>query len=368
MESKTKKDKPFRVSAKNIFLTYSDLSMDVTEDPLVELINTEVPDSQYVIGTEFHKSGSSKHFHVVIMSPTKLKKRSCDRFSFEYAGKVRRCHIQGAKSLKKVIAYTCKDEEYTSNIRNLYEGKLLTIEQLIRRMMKREGPQRTLEYYAEHYPKEALGGKSLARVRMHLKELEDLKRGNILVREKAIAMPFKTSDFNLTSVIKKWIESDHQPTLFLVGPAGCGKTQFIKAMASEKGWNVLRISHKEGLKYLTSEHDALICEELSLQDLDDQAFLALLETQDATLIRILHTIVEKKPGLVQIFAFNKTPFLELAHWFNRYEFARRCMIVQVPSDFINNRNITNNYQLNQINVHNHIYNNPDTVKANQQAQ
>ena len=98
-------------------------------------------------------------------------------------------------------------------------------------------------------------------------------------------------------MIEQWIEDDFQPTLIMVGPPGSGKTQFVKALAWEHGWNLFMVNHKKGIKDLNEDHTGVFFDDVS-------------------------------------------------------------------SNFINYGNITNNVQ---INIHNHIYNNPAAIKANQQA-
>ena len=58
----------------------------------------------------------------------------------------------------------------------------------------------------------------------------------------------------------------------------------------------------------TPEHDAIFLDDMSFQDLDQPAILALIEREDPRTVRVLHGSVEKPEGLIQIFAFNRTPF------------------------------------------------------------
>lgn len=138
----------------------------------------------------------------------------------------------------------------------------------------------------------------------------------------------------------------------------------VRKLAMVNVWNILILNHKEGLKDLTHDHDALFMDDLSLQDIDGQALLALLETETDKMIRVLRNTVMKQQGLTQIMAFNKEPFLEIAGFFERKEFIRRCVIERVPDDFLNTSRVTNNLQ---INVHNYIYNDPETIKHNEQG-
>ena len=138
----------------------------------------------------------------------------------------------------------------------------------------------------------------------------------------------------------------------MVGPPGNDKTQFAKSLALEYGWRMLITNHREGLKDLTPQHNALFLDDYSLKDLTDQAILALLETTDNRVVRILHGSITKQKNLIQLFVFNKDVFIEIELLFKRNEYLKRCIIQRIPHDFIINVNVVNN---KIINIHNHIY-------------
>ena len=209
-----------------------------------------------------------------------------------------------------------------------------------------------------------MGGKSLLNVERYLTRTLDLEREGLLAAEEAMSTPFKVSDFKSVAAIEEWISNGFQPTLVMVGPAGSGKTQYAKSLAHENNWKMLIANHREGLKALTREHNALLLDDMSLQDLDEHIILSLLERNDPRSIRILHGSVTKGKDFIQILAFNREVFLRLRDIFTRKEYSRRCRIVQIPSDFIVNVNIQNNFT---IHIHNNIYSNEKAIEANHQA-
>ena len=150
----------------------------------------------------------------------------------------------------------------------------------------------------------------------------------------------------------------------MVGPTACGKTQFAKALAKEHGWNMLIANHREGLKDLTFEYNAIFFDDLSFQDLDHDTILAILESKDFTTIRVLYGAVDKKGGMVQMMAFNDRVWEELCPIFERHEYARKFCVAHIPNNFIITSTLVNNVSYK---IHNHIYNNPDTIRANRQA-
>ena len=63
--------------------------------------------------------------------------------------------------------------------------------------------------------------------------------------------------------------------------AGCGKTQFVKALCEKYSWKLLLANHKEGLRDLTDDHDGFPrFDDVSLDDLDEPTLLSLIETCD----------------------------------------------------------------------------------------
>ena len=203
----------------------------------------------------------------------------------------------------------------------------------------------------------------------YLRRVEELSRGDIFALKTALDTPFRVEDFQPLKMIEKWRENGFRPTLVLVGPGGCGKTQFVKALAKENGWKMLIVNHKEGLKDLTVKHDAVFFDDLVVDSFNAQEWLALLEGDDQRTIRLLYSSIRKRGGLAQILAFNKTAFSRIKKNFKRTEILRRCHVVPIPPNFIINQNITNNNNIliNPKIIHQHIYNNPETIEANRQA-
>lgn len=363
--------KPFRVHAKKLLLTYSQVPQEMPYYPIILMLQKEIEGVGYVIGVESHQD-DGKHFHVVAVSPTKLDIRSHAKFDVTFENNVYKCNCQGIKRLSAAVKYVCKHGVYTTNLKNLYEGALLPTHQLLIEMSNREGIHKTLQFYGENYPKEAIGSKNLLSVERTLKRMRDLSRTTLLEKQKALETPFQLEDFKVLPKIKQWIDNEFQPSLILVGPPGCGKTQFVKALAKKYKWNILFINHREGFKHLTPEHDAVALDDTSLENLDAGALLALFEKDDSRTVRILHGSVEKKGGLVQIFIFNKEVFDDISHHFKQRQFSRRVYIVIAPNDFINpkvvnNLNINNTHNTQNINIHNHIYNNPQTIRDNDEV-
>ncbi|AFH68197.1 replication-associated protein [Hollyhock yellow vein mosaic virus] len=103
--------KPFKINAKNYFITYPKCSL-TKEDALSQLQNLETPvNKKYIrICREFHENGEP-HLHVLIQFEGKYQCKN-NRF-FDLVSPTRSAHfhpnIQGAKSSSDVKSYIAKD-------------------------------------------------------------------------------------------------------------------------------------------------------------------------------------------------------------------------------------------------------------------
>ena len=366
MKKEACKEERFRVSAKRLFLTYSQLPQKLTPDSVISQLQEKIEFTGYVLGVEHHKDGG-KHFHVVLISERKLETRNPSIFDIKFYDEVHKGHCEGIRNLSKTVSYVCKSGDYMSNLPNIYKGTLMPMEQLLRTIAREEGYIKALEYHDKINPKASMGSKSFLNLERYFRRKAELERASTFSIRQSMSTPFKITDFKEIKGIERWIQNGYQPPLILVGPPGSGKTQFVKALASLAGWYMHIVNHRESIKYLTDQHDSIFFDDMSLESLDEYTILALLETNDDRNIRVLHSSVFKRKGLVEVFALNKEVFLKMRELFERDEYARRCNIVQVPADFIINVNVVNNININNVNIHNQIYNNPETIKANKQA-
>ena len=202
------KKKSFRVSAKRLLLTYSQVPFAMTEDLLLYHLQQQLDVKEYIIRTE-HDEDGNKHFHAVIILSRKGDIRSPARLSVCFEGKSYHCHYTGIRNLSGTVKYVCKSGDYITNMKHLYKGALIPIQELIRDMALAEGPQKALECYDENFPQEAAGGKSLVSMKQHLN-----LRAELTARQQAISTPFKVDDFQSLPTIEEWWANGCQPTLW----------------------------------------------------------------------------------------------------------------------------------------------------------
>lgn len=310
MKTETSQIKYFRIHAKKFYLTYSAVPSEMPPDAILYLLKKQIESLEYVIAEECHKDGK-KYFHAIALSPKKLDVRSPNRFAVSFQGLQIRCNCQAVPNLTRtaeIIRYLCKGGLFLSNMKNFYEGVFYNYNELTLKKHEREGVTRTLQFIVDNFPQKVIGANGILQVERALKRIDKLKKQHVLEEEKKKMTPFKVKDFNLIPVIEQWIEDGFQPILIMVSPPGSGKTQFVKALAWEHGWNLFMVNHKEGIKDLNEEDTGIFFDDVSSEDLSRGIMLALIERDEDRTIRVLYGTVEKKKDFTQIFPLTKLRF------------------------------------------------------------
>ena len=361
---KKKGGKGFLVSAKRLMLTYVQVPGALTPQDLLEQLEKKLPIDKYIIGREKYDDGG-KHFHVVVICSEKQDIQNPRFFDVEFEGKSYGCNCQGVRYLSLAINNVKKEGQFITNMDIGEERSKSAVARELLAMAGSKAIEATLVDYIENHREHALSSKSVLSIERALKRNQALKRNSVKAIQESIQTPFEVEDFLSLPEIEEWTENGFQPTLIMVGLAGTGKTQFVKALAKKHGWLLLMMNHKEGLRALREVFDAICWDDVSLDGIDEDTLLAMLETNENKTIRILHGSVNKRQGLIQIFTFNEIHFRELIPLLKRHEYSRRCIIVIVPEDFIINRpSVVQNINISS---HTHIYNNPNTIAENDEA-
>ena len=231
MKPKQRNKPEFRICAKKLMLTYSQVPEEMSPDEVIAQLNKKIYFTQHGVGIEYHQDGD-QHFHALLLSEKKIDICSVSMFDVEFEGKTYKCHVEGVRNLSAAIRYVCKKGAYITDIKNLYHGRLLTKNDLLRKISDTEGVDAALDFYEKNYPKEAMGRLSLLNVERFLRRRVELRRRSVWSTTESMSTTFKVEDFKELAKIKKWVDSDYRRTLILVGPAGCEKTQFVKALSS----------------------------------------------------------------------------------------------------------------------------------------
>lgn len=360
----------FRVHARKLLLTYSNVPEDLTLMSVIKQLQTNINMKQYVISKERHASGAP-HYHVILILHKKLDIRSTTRFHIVYNEQSYSCNIQSVRSLTHAVSYVCKDQDYCTNINEIHNGVLVDIEELLIERARAYGVDLTLQDYVKDQPKKALGGKNLVSLRKTLNTVLEVDEGVAQLKPKTKEISFSLDDFVLTEELTQWLKDDHQPTLFLIGKAGIGKTVFAKLIAETLEVPYIVVNQLQGLKNLTKKHKCAVYDDFSSQDMNPDLWLSLIKTDIPQDIRVLRDIVTKEAGMIQIFTFNEDSFLKIAYLLRKPQFSRRVRLVFIEGEFLKQSAITQNITINiqnnnyyNQNGHNHLYNNTEAIKNN----
>jgi hypothetical protein len=300
----------------------------------------------HLISKEYHLDGGT-HFHVLLEANTKFNIQQQDFLDITYQDKSYHGNYQAVRSLSNVVEYICKAGDYITDFTNIQQGKLLSTKELLIQSAIKIGVSNALIEHCKQLPNKALPNLSLVSVKAYFQALEKLKQSSLAADA---STPFKLKDFNLDTnqELQQWIQHPDK-TLVLTGPSGTGKTQFCKAFAQDKGLQTLVVSHVEGFKNLTNEHDCVIVDDANMQSLEATQLLALIDNKQSKTLRVLYAAINKKPGLIQMFTMNKQEFLNIKHTLKQERFARRMLFSEIRNPIINLNvniqinNVTNNY-------------------------
>lgn len=103
----------------------------------------------------------------------------------------------------------------------------------------------------------------------------------------------KYRNFEYPESILNWFNNEKDTkTLFLTDPSKIGKTEGIIALLEK--YNPIRINNINALKNLTSEHKAIIFDDLNWKNMDH-----LLEKARSSDIRIIYNVVNLPSDLIK---------------------------------------------------------------------
>lgn len=344
-----KQEKSFRIAAKKILLTYSQISKDTgfTKNKLLEQLQYKLGRFSYIISQEAHTDGGT-HFHVLLIRSKKFDIKSHSLLDLEIDGQVAHGNYKPIHNIEGAVHYVCKDKQYITNLENLREGELLTAKEFIYQQVKEKGVEKALLDYSQTHKEKALAGVSVSALKKHF---NDIKKIELLTKIDRIDTPFTLKDFNIDSVLREWIQNPNK-TLLLVGRSGVGKTQFFKAVAKEKLSKTLIVNHKEDLRRLDDTYDSIIIDDANIDQFEDTQLLSLIDNQTGKTLRVLYDTVYKKKGIVQMIAMNRKEFIKIYGRLKEERMLRRVLFHHVKKPFlininlhIQNNHITNNYNI-----------------------
>lgn len=358
------KQKLFRISAKRLFLTYSQVNPEITAQYILEYLKskTNYYDFDYVISKELHQDGGT-HFHVVLIRNIKFDIKSFNLLDIEYQDKTYHGNYSPVKNLRNTITYVCKHKNYITNLSNLRDGKLLTAKEFIIQQVQEKGVEQALLDHYQNYPDKAIAGISVSALKKHFNDVQKLEQNLHLDN---IETPFTLENFQIQPELNQWMQKPNK-TLLLVADSGIGKTQFCKAFVKQNNLKTLLVNHKEDFRRLNSTYDAIIIDDANIHEFEETQLLSLIDNQVHKTLRVLYDSVVKKAGIIQMIAMNKQEFAKLMYLFSQKRFARRLLLHKPKAPFIINVNINIiNNTINNNTINNNITLNASDFQKHQQ--
>lgn len=309
------KEKEFRIRAKRFFLTYPQLPSDISDLEEQAVINYErifdVGRSgfKYVICKELHDDGNP-HLHVYLEFDIVQKIYSSTKLDLILGEDETQYHgnYQSVKSQHGTMKYIVKsapsfDSVVTNMMLPYYCGVYYsTCEEHLHQVLVNEGLAKARSVLFEHYPKEAIRRGSTL-----LGNLVNMSTYLRQIKVRANTKIYDLNEFDIVwDVVWDWIEDPRCGTLVFYGPSGTGKTELAKSVLNSMGLNYIVVGDKNSLKHLDlSIHQAILFDDMNLEPIAREEFIALLDTANGGDIRILYNVVNIPGDVARIFTTNR---------------------------------------------------------------
>ena len=336
----------FRISAKRILFTSSQVEQEVTLDHIYEQYLHKYGRFSYIVSKESHNDGGT-HFHVLLIHRKKFDIRDPYMLDLELNGKVTHGHYKPVHNLDYAVYHTCKNKQYITNLQNIQDGVLLTAKEFVYNQVQSKGIDQALLEYSQTHKENAFAGLSVSGIKKHF---TDILRIELYTKLDSIDTPFTLDHFHITDDLKEWIKH-HNKTLLLVGNSGVGKTQFCKALAKHKFLKTLVVNHIQDFRRFDNTYHSILVDHANIHQLDDTQLLALLDNQVYKIIRSLYATVFKKKKLVLMITMNRKDFSKIYHRLGQERMLRRVLYKHIKTPFLSNVHIPN-----IPNIQNHVTN------------
>jgi hypothetical protein len=316
---RSKSIKQFRISAKNLILTYAKCTLSIEE--IYEAVMERLKDykvKDYLFVNEKHEDGSD-HFHVLLSCDKKVDRKGSSFLDVEVASKngeklIFHGNYEKCKSEADALSYLTKD--------------IFTPEDAVSRMKISEGYSRRL---GEIYQVLSLDQRMIALAEqdrvfdaISLLKLEDprryLEQGSRIERrlkELVLEGAGCESDYPFDSytlpdgleqalaLFKRSIELGEAKTLVVQGPPGCGKTTMLKAFLRQKlKRSVLVVSNTESLALFDKNiYDAILLDDPNFET-DNRERLRQILDCDMNIIKVRYRNITIPANTPRVLATN----------------------------------------------------------------
>ena len=322
INTKTKKrKKSFRLSAKKLFLTYSQIGnmpIQLAIEQIISNLNSYNV-VEYLITREEHSEGLSlsdgidkgKHFHVFIETSKKSNIINPNRLDLEYENQIFHGNYQVAKQKDNVIEYILKDIYNIKDKENILFSKNLMLR--IQEGGHFKSYQEAMIDLAEKGKiKDAMDLLKAMDPNQYMKSHASVRKSlnSLFVQAMGCVPKFSLDNFHVPTYLEEGFQNalKEKKTLLLVGEAGTGKSQLLLSYV-RKGLKLepLLINDYNSLRDFKQDfHRAIIIDDIDLSKLSREVIIKLFDSSDEATFDVKYGPVRIPANTPRFIASNKT--------------------------------------------------------------
>lgn len=337
-----KGNKQFRLKAKNLFLTYTNLNPQVElKQKVLKSLSLNLKTygiNEYTIAVEQNKTNNKVHIHAYISGNKPIDIKNPYFLDIEIDGETYHGNYQAAKNSKNVIEYCKKQGDFITNIKDKPKRKKPLA--FLRDITREKGAQYAIDLMYNDFPELAV-----SRGRSIKKNLIDYEQRLFDKKSKEEEKTYSIESFDVPKEVHDWYKN-RSTTALISGKSGLGKTELAKALV--KHLNPLFINNINQLKDLKPENKAIIFDDIDARSLTREEKIALIDKDNNRTIRILYGLGKLSKTLDRIITTNRPEDFdlhleEIARRITHINLGDKPLIINVKIDnIINNSNIGNN--------------------------
>lgn len=305
-----KEEKKFRIHAKQLFLTYPQFIewkvIEITEQEtkILEEIRQQLEKKalergciveKYILSLEYHEEKGT-HVHVYLSLNRKISISDPNGLDLKREEKVYHGNYQGVKNKNAVIGYVLKEEKYITNMK-IRGGKEMTFRDELVYKLREEGLEEALDMLDSSEDSKLITNE-YSKIKHNLISL------NKRIRPEYAESNYSIMDFNFpAAVVNWWIYLSSTKTLVLTGPPGTGKTEGMLALLG--AWSPLRVTEKNRLKDIPEICEAIILDDISVEEFTREELIHLMDVKHSGSIRVLWGVANIKKGIMRAWVGNE---------------------------------------------------------------
>lgn len=217
-DEENSKKRKFRLSARNLFLTYSQtfLTKEEVIDQLKSILGDKI--KEYFVSQEKHED-SGLHIHVYLKLTSKINIISAKKLDLkDSSGNIIHGQYLSARNSSDVINYVKKAGEFISNSFSSEEFNKTLYE-----LANTSGIEAAMNYFCKQKPEW---------VCTRYKNIRSNLMSYLSNNKQKVLPKFNREDYVYPEESKKWCETERDSkTLVIIGPSGIGKMEATEAIS-----------------------------------------------------------------------------------------------------------------------------------------